>query len=196
MKTTWVQLITGTLLICASHSIARAAEDDLLPPPPPTNRPDPAALRERARNLAPEERQKLVREFREKHGLGTSNRVDWEKRREEFKQLPPAEREAKMKELRKEVQEARDRFKLISDDEREIKRREMKERIDAQVSDLKQKKTDGTITEAESRRLERFQKMSVRLEKGDVLGPRSPSAKRPAPNAKSAAPSKSPAEIK
>jgi hypothetical protein len=135
-------------------------------PPPPPNRPDPAALRERARGLSPEERQKMIREFREKHGLLATNRNEWQRRREELKNLPPEEREAKLKALRQEIQQARGNFKLLSPEERETKRKEIKERVDAQTAELRKKKADGTITGIEQRRLERMQLMSRRLERG------------------------------
>ena len=155
--------LTGTTL-CAADP---ATLDD---PPPPPNRPDPAALRERARNLSPEERQKMIREFREKRGLTRTNRNEWERRREELKGLPPEEREAKLKALRQEIQQARGNFKLLSPEEREAKRKEIKERVDAQTTELRKKKTDGSITEIEQRRLERLQLMSKRLEKAATKG--------------------------
>ena len=139
---------------------------------PPVNRPDPAALRERARKLSPQERQKMAREFREKHGLVGTNRTEWEKRREELKNLPPAEREAKLKELRQEIQQGRRQFKLLSPEDRDAKRKEMKQRIDAQIVELQKQKTAGTITEAEQRRLERMQQMSARLARGAAENPK------------------------
>src|SRR5947207_3124898 len=72
-------------------------------PAPPPNRPNREELRERARMLPPADREKLSREFREKHSLGATNGGDWEKRREELKNLPPPEREAKLKELRRQL---------------------------------------------------------------------------------------------
>jgi hypothetical protein len=155
--------LTGTTL-CAADP---AAPDD---PPPPPNRPDPAALRERARNLSPEERQKMIRDFREKRGLIRTNRNEWERRREELKSLPPEEREAKLKALRQEIQQARGNFQLLSPEERETKRKEIKERVDAQTAELRKKKADGSITEIEQRRLERLQLMSKRLEKAPAKG--------------------------
>jgi hypothetical protein len=156
------------LLALAGGFVLRAAED----PAPPTNRPDPAALRERAKKLSPEERQKMVREFRERHGLVGTNRTEWEKRREELKNLPPAEREAKLKELRQEIQQGRRQFKLLSLEDRDTKRKEMRRRIDAQIVELQKQKAAGTITEAEQRRLERMQQMSARLARGDAENPR------------------------
>jgi len=170
MRTALFRLWTTVLLALAGGFGLQAAED----PVPPTNRPDPAALRERARKLSPEERQKMIREFREKHGLVGTNRTEWEKRREELKNLPPAEREARFKELRQEIQQGRRQFKLLSPEDRDTKRREMRQRIDAQIGVLQKQKADGTITAAEQRRLERMQQMSARLARGDAENPRRP----------------------
>jgi len=168
MRTAWFQLWTVVLPVLAGGFVLRAAED----PVPPANRPDPAALRERARKLSPEERQKMIREFREKHGLVGTNRTEWEKRREELKSLPPAEREAKLKELRQEIQQGRRQFKLLSPEDRDTKRKEMSQRIDAQIVELQKQKAAGTISEAEQRRLERMQQMSARLARGDAENPK------------------------
>ena len=179
MRTACFRLWTFALLALAGVYPLQAAEDPVQPP----NRPDPAALRERAKKLSPEERQKMVREFREKHGLVGTNRTEWEKRRDELKNLPPAEREAKLKELRQEIQQGRRQFKLLSPEDRDTKRKEMRQRIDAQIAALQKQKADGTITEAEQRRLERMQQMSARLARGEAENPkRTLSPKRqPAP---------------
>ena len=170
MRTAWFRWWTVVLLTLAGGVVLQAEED----PVPPPNRPDPAALRERARKLSPEERQKLVREFREKHGLVGTNRTEWENRREELKKLPPAEREAKLKELRQEVQQGRRQFKLLSPEDRDAKRKEMRQRIDAQITELQKQQAGGTITEAEQRRLERMRQMSARLARGDAENPKRP----------------------
>lgn len=159
MKLSSIPLLLSGLLL-ASPFLFAAEEPDPVPPP---NRPDPAALRERAKKISPEERQKLTREFREKHGLMGTNQSAWEKRREELKKLPPAERAAKLKELRQEVQEGRGKFKLLSAEDRDVKQSEMKTRIDVQIAELQKRKTEGGLTESEQRRLERMQQMSKRL---------------------------------
>ena len=173
-------LTLGLLLACPA--LFAAEEPD---PTPPANRPDPAALRERAKKLSPEERQKLLREVRARNGLSATNRTEWEKRREELKKLPPAERAAKLKELRQEIQQGRGKFNQLSAEERDAKRKELKTRIDAQVAELQKRKSEGALTESEQRRLERMQQMSKRLNRstpengtgkarpgeGDVLPP-------------------------
>lgn len=159
IKLSTISLLLSGLLL-SSPTLFAADEPDPVPPP---NRPDPSALRERAKKISPEERQKLTREFREKHGLMGTNQSDWEKRREELKKLPPAERAAKLQELRHEVQEGRGKFKLLSAEDRDVKQNEMKTRIDGQIAELQKRKTEGSLTEPEQRRLERMQQMSKRL---------------------------------
>ena len=145
------------------------AEDD---PQPPPNRPNREELKERGRNLAPAERQKMIREFRERHGFGGTNRSEWEKRREELKNLPPREREAKLKEWRQRTLQGRQGFHVLSHEERETKRKELKQRIDSQLAELQKKKTEGTLSPFEQRRLERLQQMSQRLaERAETLPP-------------------------
>jgi hypothetical protein len=171
MKLSAIPLLLSGLLL-ASPRLFAAEEPEPVPPP---NRPDPAVLRERAKKISPEERQKLTREFREKHALAGTNQSAWEKRREELKKLPPAERAAKLKELRREVREGQGKFKLLSTEDRDVKQGEMKTRIDTLITELQKRKTEGALTESEQRRLERMQQMSKRLG-------RPPSAK-PSPDA-------------
>ena len=193
MKLSTKLLLFSGLLISRSHLFG-AEEPD---PVPPSNRPDPAVLRERAKKLSPEERQKMSREFREKHGPTGTNHSNWEKRREELKKLPPAERAAKLKELRQELQQGQGKFKLLTAEERDAKRDEMKTRINAQISELQKRKAEGELTESEQRRLERMQQMSKRLDRmqrekpspdsprnpeGEVLP--SPQTKVPSPGTK------------
>lgn len=176
MKLCWNWLLVLGCLLAGSHCALSAEEAD---PVPPSNRPDPAALREKARNLSTDQRQKLFREFRDKNGLAGTNRSDWEKRREELKKLPPKEREARLKEMREEIQQGRKQFKLLSTGERDSKRTEMKGRIDAQIAELQKQMTEGGVTGSDNRRLERMKQMSARLARGaaaDARRPQSPKA--------------------
>jgi hypothetical protein len=159
----WFALSMGAFLPLLITVSLRAADDE---PQPPANRPDREALRERVKNLAPEARQKMIKEFRERNGLGRTNQSEWEKKREEFRSLPPEQRAARMRELRQSLGQERDGFRLLTPEQREAKRGEMKKRVDAQIEDLGAKKADGTITETERRRLERMEQMSERLAKG------------------------------
>ena len=178
MKVRWNRWLMVGCLLAGGHFAQSAEESD---PVPPANRPDPAALREKARNLTPEQRQKMIREFRDKNGLGGTNRPEWEKRREELKKLPPAEREARLKQLRQEIQKGRNEFKLLSPEERESKRTEMKSRIDAQISELQKQAAAGTIAESDKRRLERMRQMSARLARVPTAEPKRPQAPKGPP---------------
>jgi hypothetical protein len=161
----WMSFLPGVFLTLSTTLVALAAEE--LQPPP--GRPDRETLRERVKNLSPEERQKMIKEFRERNGLGRTNQSEWEKKREEFKSLPPEARAARMRELRESLAKDRGGFRLLTPEQREAKRGEMKKRVDTQIEGLRKKKTDGTITEAEQRRLERMEQMSGRL--GRTLAP-------------------------
>jgi len=175
LKKCWNWLLMVGFLLAGSHTVLSAEEAD---PVPPANRPDPAALREKARNLSPEQRQKLVREFRDKNSSAGTNRSVWEKRREELKKLPPKQREARLKEMREEIQKGRRDFKLLSTDERESKRTEMKNRIDAQIAELKKQKAEGSMTDSDLRRLERMQQVSARLARGTAGEGKRPQAQK------------------
>src|SRR5262245_53832506 len=165
MKTTLfaVSLAAGF----AAVAPALRADDDPQPPQPPRiNREE---LREQLKNLTPEQRQAKIREFRERQ-LGT-NRVNIEKRRQEFqklqeelKNLPPEERQKKMREWRQKQGLAQPGFRTIDADQAKAKRQELKSRIDQQLTELRKKKADGTITEQESKRLERMETMAKRIE--------------------------------
>jgi hypothetical protein len=157
MRRIWMTF--STILPVATCLTLGAAEED---PSPPPNRPDREALRERAKNLAPDERQKMIREFREKHGLGGTNRSELERRREELKKLPPEQREARLKEIRESLGPARRDFKL-NQKERESKRDEIQQRINSHIADLEKRKAEGALSEAEQRRLQRMHQLSKRL---------------------------------
>lgn len=166
----------GLLLLMAAPWGGRTEED----PVPPTNRPSREVLRERAAALSPEDRQRMIREFREKHGPGVTNRAEFEKRREEWKQLPPAEREAKIREFRENLGTSRREFRM-NQQQRELKRREFRERVDSQVAALQEKKAAGTLTPPEERRLARMQTMSQKLKEDRPARNRT---NAPAPSAK------------
>jgi Heavy-metal resistance len=162
MNLSLIAILTLGLLL-AAPAVFAAEEPD---PTPPANRPDPAALRERAKKLSPEQRQKMMREFRDRNGTSGTNRTEWEKRREELKKLPAAERSAKLKELRKEIQQGRDKASQLSAEERDAKRSELKTRIDGQIAELQKRKAEGVLSESEQRRMERMEQMSKRLGRG------------------------------
>ena len=167
-------VLTTALFVVASPVFAAEAD-----PEPPTNRPNPAELRARVRNLSQEER---LRELRTRLGPGGTNRGDIERRREEWRRLPPAERDARLRELR-ERNLARNSpvFNRLTPAEREAKRTEIKKRLETHISDLENRQTAAPLSPAEQRRLDRFKNMARRLEQGTALGqPQRPNTNRPA----------------
>jgi hypothetical protein len=125
-------------------------------------------LRLEWRSLAPAEREAKLKEAREKRGPGTSAREDREKRREEWEKLPPAERRAKAREWRQRSGSTNE----LTTAERDAWRKQLRERLDAQLAGLREKKTNGTLTEPEQGRLDRLEELARRMEQG----------KRPAPS--------------
>ena len=175
-------------IICGGSTIAVSADEQL---PDPARKPVPEArraamedlrkrnpeafekLREELKNLSPEERQKRLREFHEKHG--TPVRDELEKRREELKKLPPEERQAKMKVLREQLMERR---KAMTEDERRAKRGEIRSRFERQLGELRQKKTNGTLTPLESKRLQRLETVGQRFKEAQVNGASDPAPEK------------------
>ena len=130
-------------------------------------------LREELKSLSPEERQKRLREFREKHGAPM--RDELERRREELKKLPPEERQVKMQALREQLLERR---KAMTEEERKAKRGEIKSRFERQLGELRQKKTNGTLTPLESKRLQRLETVGQRFKEAQVNGASDPSPEK------------------
>jgi hypothetical protein len=169
-------VLTTALFITVPRMFA--AEADPADPVAPTNRPNPAELRARYRNLSPEER---LRELRPRLGPGGTNRGDIERRREEWRKLPPAEREARLREMReRNLARNSPMFNQLTPAEREAKRVEIKNRLEARINDLQNRQAAAPLSPAEQRRLERFKNMARRLEQGTALGqPPRPNANRP-----------------
>lgn len=162
--------LAGILALFSPPSLAADAADEAKELSPPRPRPDAVELRQRARLLSPEERQRLMRESLGRRGV--TNWAEWQKRREEFRNLTPEQREARMRELQQRPESVGPGFRFLTPDERASKRRELSQRVDAQVKMLRDKQAEGTLNEVEARRLERMVEMSKGLEQGKVLGPR------------------------
>jgi hypothetical protein len=86
-----------------------------------------------------------------------TNRAEFEKWREQLRNLPPQERAAKLRELRQGSARL-----LLSEQDRLARRKEIQHRLKTQIEQLQKKKTDGTITRAESRRLDRLEQIAGR----------------------------------
>jgi hypothetical protein len=123
----------------------------------------------RPRTLSPEERKARLDEVRERNPEAVRKlREELERRREELKKLPPAEREAKIKELREQFLERR---KAMTVEERKAKRQEIKGRLEKQLGLLREKKTNGTLTAQEARRLERLETVGKRFKQAESAPP-------------------------
>ena len=107
--------------------------------------------------------------------------------REQFKDLTPEERAAKIKERREKngspdgeaLQKKREELKDLTPEAREAKRKEFRERFDKQLDELRKKKADGTITDEETKKLERMEQINKRFEQGKPDGDRPPGTPKP-----------------
>jgi biopolymer transport protein ExbB/TolQ len=97
---------------------------------------------------------------------GAERREIVEKHRDELKGLSPEERQAKIRELSKK--EAQAKSKGMTPEERDAKRKEMRERMQKQLSDLRQKKADGTLNATEKKRLERMEEVARRMDQNQA----------------------------
>ena len=159
-----------TTLLLSGLSVALRAADD---PTPPPGRPTREEMREKLKDLTPEQRQKKLAELRDKAGFNgpiseemKKRRAEFESFRESIKDLPLPERETKLREWREKHAPLRPLGGPggLTPEEREIKRGDYLKSIDDQLASLTKRKADGSLTEEESRRLERLQQMKQRLE--------------------------------
>ena len=152
MKIKFGMAAVAALVFCGSIPGAPAADD-----PPKTNA--------RPQGVSPDERKARLEDLRQRNPEGFRKvREELERRREELKKLPPAEREAKMKEIRERFVERR---KAMTVEERKAKRQEIKGRLDKQLGLLREKKTNGTLTAQETRRLERLETVGQRFKQAE-----------------------------
>ena len=141
--------MTAALLAIGIAGAVRAADDNDAKDVNATRR----ELREKLKNMAPEERRAAIKAWREKH----PDQVEQlRKRREEFKNLTTEEREAKRKEMRGKLGE--------------------------RVAELEKKRADGTITDLEKQRLDRMKHLlnnAERLRAGKQNGGKPAADKNP-----------------
>ena len=76
--------------------------------------------------------------------------------REELQKLTPEERQARQKERREKM----------TPEQREAQRKVWRERLEKRQDELKKKKSDGTLTPQEEKRLERMQDLMKRWDQG------------------------------
>jgi len=123
-----ILLAAGVLSFAAA--IAPGAADDPPAVPVPA-RPAREDLREKLKNMTPEERRAAIAKWREQHPEAAAQAGDLRKRRQELKTLSPEERAAKLKERQAAVA--------------------------AKLTELRKKKADGSITTQESQQLNRLE---------------------------------------
>lgn len=162
------------LALCAvAFTVGRLHAADPKDPAPPSDRPSREALREQFKNLTPEQRQERLKEMRERFpgitgGDLEKRRAEFEKLRTELKDLPPAERAARIQAWRQTNGFtnglSRPLAPGLSPEESTAKRAQFRERIDAELTRLKARQADGSITPEETRRLERMSEWNKRLE--------------------------------
>jgi hypothetical protein len=124
--------------------------------------------REEWKDLPPQEREAKLKEWRERQSEGLPRPEELERRREEFRNLSPEERQRRMRELQEQRRAERPEVKGVTLEERQAKRKEMRARLDKQITELRKKKTDGTITEVEQRRLDHMEVLARRFEQNGL----------------------------
>jgi len=169
--------VTLLIVTLAAGTTLRAMAADNADPAPPPGRPSREEMREQLKGLTPAERQAKLRELREKAGgppLGEEAQkrmVDFRKFRESVRDLPPPEREMKIREYREKNMIAPLRPSILTPEERQSFRAKFSERIQDHLDALQKKKAAGTLTEAESRRIQNMEQMAARLKsRGEKSG--------------------------
>ena len=152
MKTSPLPCLLVAMLVV---SVAGAAAQN----EKPAETTEPAPIVEKNKPPTAEEREKKVKEFREKQKQKGPSPEAIAKLREELKNLPPEERAARMKEFRERQKAA---ALAHPDGDPQAK---MRARFEKRVEDLRKKKADGTITGDESKQLERGEQMLKRAGK-------------------------------
>ncbi|MDB6059583.1 MAG: hypothetical protein JWO95_3427 [Verrucomicrobiales bacterium] len=150
-------VVTGLLLLSSPAALFADDATDTKP----TDKPN-AELREKLRNMTPEERKEWAKEHPEAAKKIQANRGNFEKNKavleraglkpDDIKDLPPAERRAKVKEV-----------------------------IDTRVGDLEKKKSGGTaLTEQEQSDLDSLNQLKGMVDRqGQQRGIRQPKAQKP-----------------
>jgi hypothetical protein len=156
----FVSLIVLCGLITGLH-----AADTSAPPVKVGERPE---ARRPLRDMSPEERQARFKEMEERFGPAPFTLDD-------LRKMTPEERQTKMRQWR----EGRFNF---STEERQRRRGQIRQRLTRQIGELQKKKADGTISEEERGRLERFEMIASRFDRMSRLATNSPSGGKPATN--------------
>lgn len=139
--------------LAAEEGAERSARNDTLPQKlapgkngAVTNCPDPARS------------QSGVSDAQEKEKA----RAEWQKRREEWEKLSPEERHAKIKEWRQKQATN----SPVTEAEKQLRRKQLRERLEQQLLELREKKTNGTLNAEEKNRLARLEELAQRAQSG------------------------------
>ena len=155
--------LLATVMI-STAAVAQAQENK----PERPERPSREEMREKFRNMTPEERQQQIKEWREKQGTGGPQ---FDRRREAM--------ESATKQLGLNPEELRD----LKPEERRDK---INEAVNKKIAELKKKQTAKTITAEEEKFLERLearQKFAERFKDGPPRKDGPPAGDRPGPKA-------------
>lgn len=171
MKTTFLPCLLATIVAVSVGRLAAQNEK-------PTGTAESAATVEKPKAPNSEEREKKLKEYREKQKQKALSPEAVAKLREELKNLPPEERAARMKEFRE-----RQKAAAAANPEADPQAK-MRARFEKRIGELRKKKADGTITEDETKQLERGEKMVKRAgKKGPETSGRPESNELPVPKA-------------
>jgi hypothetical protein len=152
MKITYGVMLAGLLVL--SPSVLRA--DDAKPAAKPADakaeeKADKQKLKEDWQKLSPEERQAKMKEWREKHPDQQRPQFDSEKGRAERQQLA------------KDIGLDPEKLKDMPPEERMAK---VREAADKKMTELKEKKDKGTLTEQEKQLMTRLEDLKKRFQDG------------------------------
>jgi hypothetical protein len=143
------KLITCALaafILLPAAMTARAADEN----PAKDAKSQRQELREKLKNMTPEERQAALKKWREEHPEATTPR----------------------EQLRKQSAEGN----KLTAEQREARRKEMHAALEKRLAELKKKQTDGTLTDLEKKRLERLE---LALKRADQTRREIPPADKP-----------------
>ena len=159
---TFPVLVAAALFVGMARERAAEPASTNLPAAPRISREQ---LREQIKYLTPEERAARLKQWREQNASGLAE--ESLRRRELLKGLPPAEREAKLREWRERgatnTSNLRTPPPKLTPEQREAKRTEIRQRVESEYEKLRQKETDGTISDEERIRLRRVEAIRKRL---------------------------------
>lgn len=166
-KFNFMAVATGLLILSSPATLFADDATDAKPAEKPN-----AELREKLRNMTPEERKQWMKDHPEVAKRIEQNRGNMDKSREYYEKTRGVLERAGLKP---------EEMKNLPSAERRAK---VKEAIDKRVADLEKKKSDGTgLTEQEQSDLDTLNRMKGNLDRGGQHGARQPKAQKPSGDA-------------